>query len=99
MHCTCRDNQDVDQPMIDLAGTLWILERGKVLDRLFYRHCHSPLIDEGRAGMAHQTVRSRRPVSCVLPAAFRAVHSAFGPGSSLRITAALLLHVPEMLKR
>jgi hypothetical protein len=57
MYCTCRDNQDVDQPMIDLAGTLWILERGKVLDRLFYRHCHSPLIDEGRAGMAHQSLR------------------------------------------
>jgi hypothetical protein len=37
MRCTCRDNQDVDQPMIDLAGTLWILERGKVLDRLFCR--------------------------------------------------------------
>jgi hypothetical protein len=45
MRCTCRDNQDVDQPMIDLAGTLWILELGKVLYQFLDRHRHSPFVD------------------------------------------------------
>ena len=71
MRCTCRDNQDVDQPMIDLAGTLWILERGKVLDRLFCRPHYSPFVNEGKAGMAHQTVKSVSPfhASPLLPPA------------------------------
>ena len=65
MRCTCRDNQDVDQPMIDLAGTLWILELGKVLYQFLDRHRHSPFVDEGRTGTPRYTVKFRPSISCV----------------------------------
>src|SRR4051794_10133232 len=64
-HRTHRDHQDVDQPMLDLAGTPRILKRRKVLDQLLNRHRRPPFVDEGRTGTAHQTVKANLPFSCV----------------------------------
>src|SRR5688572_33222083 len=65
------DDQDVDQPMIDLAGTPGILERGKVLDQFLHRHRHSPFVDEWRTVTPRYTIKSRQPISCVAPGSLR----------------------------
>src|SRR3954465_14593787 len=66
-HRAHRDDQDVDQPMLDLAGTPRILKRRKVLDQLLNRHRRPPFVDQRITGTAHQTVKSNLPFSCVAP--------------------------------
>src|SRR4051812_23701566 len=69
-HRTHRNDQDVDQPMFDLARTPRILKRRKVLDQLLNRHRCPPFVDEGITGTAHQTVRADLTFSCVAPGAW-----------------------------
>src|SRR5215210_1855842 len=67
-HSAHRDHQDIDQPMINLAGTPRILKRRKVLDQLLNRHRRPPFVDEGRTVTPRYTVKSHQPISCVAPA-------------------------------
>src|SRR3954452_20114829 len=66
-HSAHRDHQDIDQPMINLAGTPRILKRRKVLDQLLNRHRRPPFVDEGRTVTPRYTVKSHQPISCVAP--------------------------------
>jgi hypothetical protein len=47
-------------PMLDLASTVRIVERGKVLNQFLDRHRHPPFVDEGTTGMP---VRPSNPAS------------------------------------
>src|SRR4051812_46313033 len=66
-HSAHRDHQDIDQPMINLAGTPRILKRRNVLDQLLNRHRRPPFVDEGRTVTPRYTVKSHQPISCVAP--------------------------------